>query len=600
MNQSNAISVQHPAATGTAPESLAITKRRTTPSCNMHAISVVGDTHEDIAPGVASLPLGMSQVLEDPNVKEIGDIQRRLGIYFTQIHPSWPILQPSMIAPESSGALMTSIMALASWLEGDQDHLTRFNLALDEIDALKLVLSTSLAFILCGLTNLFEGPNPPLPVLQAMVLCLLYAICCLTTEGIILKAWKIHNDLVTACRFAGILVSQRGMWYASNLDSTEDEEYQRQRCRIAFATLRLDAYLAAMTDFPPLIRYQELSMSLAQSTWWSNVASEEERQRLQDGEPMLRKKTSFSFRVHDLFGAPRPNVLAPTWTKIDYHFILCAIQSGAWEASHQALRTVGDDIQSRTHPQDLRTVWREYLNTWVTSLENDCQVSIESSPIYHTVYVWFRCTNDMQLRQHYFKAPRGDDVDPQTLLLWHMTVIKLHAPPDLWGLQQRYYKFGSPPEVQPQPPLRPWQPSKIARTAIWHSAQIARIVSGEVSLENATTRLRLNPLLIPALLMSAVVVCGFAYYARSCPLCGGGPIDLVNIFGAPNDCERLDGWLEEASGLASWGPDVFVGFPVCQCSLLLLSDWFRELLFRDSQACAALALFIEELKAGTW
>ncbi|KAI1364926.1 hypothetical protein F5Y08DRAFT_328321 [Xylaria arbuscula] len=655
MNQSNAISVQHPAATGTAPESLAITKRfecevpgcgkvfrrkehltrhlkshdtqlqyachicgrryarsdvlkrhvefhpqyyrpkrefiactrcresktkcdeeHPCKPCNRRGLQCVRQSRSkiiinsenmalDIAPGVASLPLGMSQVLEDPNVKEIGDIQRRLGIYFTQIHPSWPILQPSMIAPESSGALMTSIMALASWLEGDQDHLTRFNLALDEIDALKL------------------GPNPPLPVLQAMVLCLLYAICCLTTEGIILKAWKIHNDLVTACRFAGILVSQRGMWYASNLDSTEDEEYQRQRCRIAFATLRLDAYLAAMTDFPPLIRYQELSMSLAQSTWWSNVASEEERQRLQDGEPMLRKKTSFSFRVHDLFGAPRPNVLAPTWTKIDYHFILCAIQSGAWEASHQALRTVGDDIQSRTHPQDLRTVWREYLNTWVTSLENDCQNLISS-----------------RLRQHYFKAPRGDDVDPQTLLLWHMTVIKLHAPPDLWGLQQRYYKFGSPPEVQPQPPLRPWQPSKIARTAIWHSAQIARIVSGEVSLENATTRLRLNPLLIPALLMSAVVVCGFAYYARSCPLCGGGPIDLVNIFGAPNDCERLDGWLEEASGLASWGPDVFVGFPVCQCSLLLLSDWFRELLFRDSQACAALALFIEELKAGTW
>lgn len=182
-----------------------------------------------------------------------------------------------------------------------------------------------------------------------------------------------------------------------------------------------------------------------------------------------------------------------------------------------------------------------------------------------------------------------------------MTVIKLHAPPDLWGLQQRYYKFATPPEAQPQPPLRPWQPSKIARTALWHSAQIARIVSDEFSLENATTRLRLNPLLIPALLMSAVVVCGYAYYARSCPLCtGGGPIDLVNLFGAPDECERLHPWLEEAAGLASWGPDVFVGFPVCQCSLLLLSDWFRELLVRDTQAVAALAIFIDELKAGTW
>ncbi|KAK5631332.1 hypothetical protein RRF57_007046 [Xylaria bambusicola] len=498
-------------------------------------------------------PPNQAQVLHVSTVGEPENMRKRLDIYFNKIHPNWPILQPCMTISDGSGPLVTSIMALVSWLEGDQDHLLLFHQALDEIERINW------------------GRNPPVPVLQAIVLCLLYAIHCLTTEGMVLKAWRIHNDLVSACRLAGILIPQRGIWYASNEVSAEMEEYKQQSYRIAFAALRLDAYLAAMTDLPPLIRYQELSMSLCHATWWANVTSEEERRQLQENEPMLRKKTSFGFRVHDLFGPSRPNVLAPSWTKIDYHFILCAIQSGAWEASHQALRTIPDDIQSRTHPQDLRTTWREYLNTWATNLENDCQ------------------------------GLREDDIDPQTLLLWHMTTLKIHAPPGLWGLQQRYYNFDAPPETPLQPALRTWQASKIARTAVWHSAQIARIVSGELSVENVTTRIRLNPLLTPALLMSAFVVCGYAYHARTCPLCtGGGPIDLVNIFGAPDDCKRLDRWLEEGEGLANWGPDIFVGFPVCQCSQILLYDWFHKFLAQDTQADAALRLFLDELKAGTW
>lgn len=144
--------------------------------------------------------------------------------------------------------------------------------------------------------------------------------------------------------------------------------------------LRLDAYLSTLIDFPPLIRYQELSVPVSQSTCWISVDSEEERCKLLEDESLLRKKTPFSFRVHDLFGAPRSNSLASPWTKMDYHFILCAIQSGAWEACHQALRTVSDDMHSKTHDQDLRTIWRDYLSNWMSGLENDCQVSTMPLP----------------------------------------------------------------------------------------------------------------------------------------------------------------------------------------------------------------------------
>ncbi|KAI0541737.1 hypothetical protein GGR58DRAFT_455996 [Xylaria digitata] len=535
--------------------------RASSSKANMNANSTAPELPPEISSPSSSAHTPEETKLSEYVVQDPDTIRRRLGVYFTEIHPIWPLLQPSSItASESPGLLITSITMLASWLEGDLDHLELFTLALDEIAEIKLSV------------------NPSLPILQAMALCVLYGICCLATEGMALKACKIHSNLVTACRFASILASQRGMWYASSHVSTraEYQDHHEQCHRLAFAVLRLDAYLTVMLDFPPLIRFQELSMPLSQSTCWVNVASEEERCILLDNEPMLRKKTSFSFRVHDLFGAPRPNALAPPWTKMDYHFILCAIQSGSWEASHQALRTVPDDIHSRTHPQDLRNEWRDYLGTWASNLEKD-----------------------YRFRREYFTA-RGDNMSPQTLLLWHMTSLKLHGPPDLWRLQERYYKLNTPPEPRPQASLLAWQISKIARIAIWHSAQIARIMSSEFALEQST-RVRLNPLLIPALLMSAVVVCGYAYHTRLCPLCtGGGPIDLVNVFSAPDNCERLEGWLEEGKELVNWGLDVFVGFPVCQCRIVVLSKWFRELLARDKQADASLVSFLDELKAGMW
>jgi hypothetical protein len=101
--------------------------------------------------------------------------------------------------------------------------------------------------------------------------------------------------------------------------------------------------------------------------------------------------------------------------------------------------------------------------------------------------------------------------------------------------------------------------------------------------------------------MSAIVMCGYTYHARGCPLCtGGDPVDLVNVFESPEDCERLTRWLEDGTGLVDWGKNIFTGFPICQCSMILLSDWFLELLARDNQAEAAFLLFLDELKADLW
>lgn len=53
-------------------------------------------------------------------------------------------------------------------------------------------------------------------------------------------------------------------------------------------------------------------------------------------------------------------------------------------------------------------------------------------------------------------------------------------------------------------------------------------------------------------------------------------------------------------GPVQLGRNIFSALPVCQCSVVKMSKWFRELLVRDEQADAALVLFLNELKDGLW
>ncbi|GAW15821.1 hypothetical protein ANO14919_052430 [Xylariales sp. No.14919] len=94
---------------------------------------------------ISSPPSSLVHTSDEPKLREYivqdpAAMRRRLDIYFAKIHPSWPILQPSMItAFQSPDLLIASIMMLASWLEGDLDHLTLFPLVLEGIAEIELV-----------------------------------------------------------------------------------------------------------------------------------------------------------------------------------------------------------------------------------------------------------------------------------------------------------------------------------------------------------------------------------------------------------------------------------------------------------------------------
>ncbi|KAI1328566.1 hypothetical protein F5Y16DRAFT_151088 [Xylariaceae sp. FL0255] len=112
----------------------------------------------------------------------------------------------------------------------------------------------------------------------------------------------------------------------------------------------------------------------------------------------------------------------------------------------------------------------------------------------------------------------------------------------------------------------------------------------------------LNPLAIPAILLSAYTICAYTYRLHTCPKCTGSPpVDIVNIFEAPPHCQRLSRWKAEGVGIANWGTDNFIMLEVCHCGLGKIVDWFRALLApRDKQAEASLMVFLDELQRDCW
>ena len=324
------------------------------------------------------------------------------------------------------------------------------------------------------------------------------------------------------------------------------------------------------------MRYQEISVPLPKSTHLWTAASMEERRTLQWNEPAGREKARFCFFVRDILHDEGGHQLPCRFAEIDYHLCLCSFQAGIWETAREAHSCDFDELISNSRPRDHVVKWRTQLDLWRANMEKDCQL-------------W----------QNYFSASTKSadhKCAPLSIILWHYSALALHAPLKLLQGQGCCFKCRSGTFAATRKNKarhRGWIESSCARIAIWNAAQIAKVVALEFAVETSATRLRLNPLAIAGLLKSAIVVCSYAFHTRACPMCTGGPpIDLVYLFDAAEDEEKLKRWKENGEGLADWGP---LSAPLCRCAITHLVDWFLELLVKDKNAEVEFKSFLDGL-----
>ncbi|KAL8860195.1 MAG: hypothetical protein Q9178_003459 [Gyalolechia marmorata] len=346
---------------------------------------------------------------------------------------------------------------------------------------------------------------------------------------------------------------------------------------LAYAVLRADAYLSVLTDHPPSVRYHEIGIPLPTCSHIWAAATDDERRSLQWNEPAGRGKVLFCFLVHDFLDPSQRRHLHYRLTEADYHLTLCASQVGIWDAVREAHNCERTELYSNSPMQDSVAIWSNYLDVWRTRTEKDCL-----------------------LRQAYFSRPLSDsdlNFTPISLILWHLSALNLHAPVRLLQGQGccAECRSGTPAATHKnRAHVRAWVASANARIAVWNAAQICRIVARESTGSTLAGRLLLNTPAIPALLKSAVVICAYAYHTRVCPVCTGGPpIDLVDIFGANDDDDRLIRWKETGEGLADWVP---LSIPVCKCKVGMLAKYLRQALARDQSADVEFVTFISGLE----
>ncbi|KAI1497298.1 fungal-specific transcription factor domain-containing protein [Biscogniauxia marginata] len=485
--------------------------------------------------------------------------KRLVGVFFSEIHQYWPILHtPSFDMETVSEALLGAIIMLASWLEDGPEHKQLVPLVFDAASRFQLDL------------------KPPLDLLQAALLSIIYAVYHLREEGMLARALNMSAVLISTCRYLGIF---NGLYEID--DCIEDQfafwRSQEQLNRLAFTVFRIDTYLSMLLDHPPSIRYQELCIPLPKSNELWASANEEERRQLQWDEPAGREKALFSFLIRDALDDQRKSRLPYHLLDMDRHLGICATQDKVWEVAREIHSSRSDELWSRVDPEERTTPHYTRFRQWHDEVKMDCELR-EDFP--------------------YICQP-GDDGNTfcaLTLMLWHMSSVKMHAPLNTIRVQGFYYKSlpgASVPTRTRRSHLLGWTTTGCPRRALWNAAQIAGIFMVESGKPGGRSRIRLNPLAIAAALMSAVVTCVYAFHIRACAACTGSqPGFSVDLINATEDDPDLANWLATSQGLPLWGAN---RIPVCKCRVGELAAWFQAALAGDKSAEMELVLFLAEL-----
>jgi hypothetical protein len=333
-------------------------------------------------------------------------------------------------------------------------------------------------------------------------------------------------------------------------------------------------------DHPPSVRYGELSIPLPKTARLWTATGEVERRRLQFDEPSGRETTMFCSLMHNALAEPCSGC-PYSLNQDDYQLALCALQSGVWEAAREAHSSASDVLVTKLIAGNPINIWQKHLDNWRSRMVMVCQP-------HHT----------------YFSLLPGlvssYTPTPLSLTLWHVSTLRMHAPLDLLSLpgnyRNRYHSGARSMYVLADARLHTWVTSESSRIALWNAAQICRIVDREQSISpEPLARLLLNPIALPGVLMSAIVIVTWANHTQKCAQCVSGQViaDSVDLF----ETEEIDfsfvQWKATGDLSAIWSSSKI---PICQCQLSTLASWFRRLLVADKKAAIQFDTFLEQLR----
>ncbi|KAI1119754.1 fungal-specific transcription factor domain-containing protein [Nemania abortiva] len=488
------------------------------------------------------------------------ETQTLVQVFFTRIHPYWPILHPATFEVESAPKRLLSCMVLlAAHHEGSAG---REELA----DA-----------VFSALTGPELMSNPSVHVLQSLLLYVVYCLGRPAVHNMTARATYLNATLISTCRRLGVFddryLDRKHIVEQSPLSTWLARE---QLHRLAFAVFCADTYISILQDHPPTVRYQELQIPLPMSMKLWGAVGDAERRKLQWQEPAGRQKVLFSSILRDIL-EDEPRMETPYQLGLTgSHLGLCALWSGVWEAVREAHSSAADELYAKHLPGSPFFKWRQNVSLWQMRMEENCA-----------------------LQQRYFLPTATDSgsVHPSrapTLILGHLYHLHMHAPVRL--IQTIACGDESSTKLnEARGRLHTWLNSPCPRISVWNAAQISRVIEHESASRSGLPDAVQNPCAITSLLTSAIVVCFVAHLTCACSPCGRntGEKPSVDLFNSPEDDVGLTQWRDFGVGVASWG---LSSIAVCRCKTGELASWFRRHLHRDTGIEAEFLSFVDSLQ----
>lgn len=455
-------------------------------------------------------------------------------------HKMWPhIHQLTIQHAPSSGLLGQALQSVAHNITNVLD-----NVNLDEI-ACRLLLSHP--------TRKQSSPVS-LYDLQVLSVVLITAVSQEMTPAIATWAAQWIEIAVSAMRRLGILIERS--WEPPSCSSWADGEAWvrgEESKRLVYTMLRIDTYLSIITGRPPSLRVQELQLPLpvTEDLWRAPTIAA--RRQLYWFEPTGRAWTTLSAIVRDSLIQSRNQIagtagVAPL-LPADSHLGLCALQGEIWATVQETYNLSHGTLDSRPswHAPESVQFWHDYLVHWKT---------IHHGPESSSAQIDDPTWNSLNTIQ------------------FHLCQLTLHAPLSLLESHQCCTRCRA---ADITAMLHDWASSLEARRAVYHAAQLQRLVDSQAGF--------VNPLQSPALLASSVVLCNYAAENSSLP--NGNPIELCQ--------EQVCG----SSAIEKWvqygGPSMVSRRILCPTNLQGLFAWCQEQLVMFPQSLARLQAFMAML-----
>ncbi|KAJ3543880.1 hypothetical protein NM208_g3342 [Fusarium decemcellulare] len=504
--------------------------------------------------------------------------QQCIILYFERFHPQWPIVHQATFNPSTATQeLVSSMIMVGAWESGVESWM---EIAEQWCEYLVTKLSK----------NYSQAPSRPevdertLQGYQALLLNVIFTLEC-SDDMRFSKAYLRYCMMLAIFRQASLFEEQDNLTVDDPPGAIPSNWLNRESLkRLAFFSFRLDIYFYFLRGYSPLLRYDDLSLTTpcSQRLWEATTA--EEWHEVKNIESKRRTAMQFMTLMDIAMDCEGRDTL-PALLEDDYLYGLCAMQ--AWFLrdinKHRSRWQLPEACGIRSPPASSRAI--EY---WASLLG-----------------VWRDCYRDRAIGSPLSSQQHREMTKNNAMPLYHLSHMALRA--DLKAIKDLavdrcHQQYSGTCRRRRESRILEWVKTPDARLAMWHAAQISKLLRKTFDNEASPGpgSCRMDFIASVALCEAGFVVWAYAGSVQVCDsCCTGSTLQASNADREPFELFRPQRGEEFQQWVNHGGREQIDGTVICACKLKDLIRGYETMLpacTYQSRSVSEMAKFLALLK----